>query len=549
MFRNLVFAACSLFLLVSCESKDGQAQRPPCPADKLCLHFGNVSEPKSLDPHKSTGTWESRVINDVIEGLTTDDPEGKPIPGMAESWTVSPDGLTWTFNLREATWSDGVPVTADDFVFSLRRILDPETAAEYASLIYVIKNAQPVNEGKMPVEALGVRAIDRRTLEIQLEHPAPYLTELANHQTMYPVPKHVVERWGDDWMQPEHFVGNGAYVLRAWKLGDHVLVDKNPRYYNAQNVCIDRIFYYPTTDAVAAQRRVLRGELDVNADIQSNRINALRSDPASAPYVRVNTYLGVAYIAFNAGPQGEVPGLKDVRVRRALAMAIDREFITNKLLRGGQVPAYSFVPPGVANYVEKPPLPYYAGWTLERRQAEARRLLREAGYGPNNPLVVEIKHRNSADPMLVMPAIQADWRAVGVDARLIVNETQIAYQSYRIRDFDVADAAWIADFNDPMSFLYLQQSATGSQNYGDYNNPEFDRLLALADREPDSARRAQYLYQAEKIMLDDAPVAPTYFYVNKSLVAPDITGWVDNIVDRHRAKYLCFQDRQARLGR
>jgi len=221
-------------------------------------------------------------------------------------------------------------------------------------------------------------------------------------------------------------------------------------------------------------------------------------------------------------------------------MAIDREFITSKLMRGGQVPAYTFVPPGVANYKGATP-PIWSTWTFEQRQAEARRLLTEAGYGPNNPLKIEIKHRNTADPMLIMPSIQADWKAVGVNATLAQNEGQIAYAAYRARDFQVADAAWIADFNDAMSFLYLQQSATGSQNYGDYKNPEYDALLAKADNEPNAALRADYLAEAERTMLDDAPVAPIFFYVSKNLVNPKITGYSDNIVDQHRMRYICVK--------
>jgi len=511
--------------------------RAPCPAGKVCLEYGNVSEPVTLDPHKATGTWEDRILSETLVGLTEDDPAGRPAPGVAERWEVTPDGLVWTFHLRKAVWSDGAPVTAEDFVFSLRRILSPETASEYASLLYLIVGAEAFNEGKAPPEALGVRALDPRTLEIRLTHPAPYLPELAKHHTMFPVPKHAVEKWGDAWAQPEHYVANGPYVVKSWRLGDRVTLEKNPRYWNADKVCIDRVNFYPTSDAASAERRVRRGELDVNADIQSNRIAFLRE---KAPgYVHTYTYLGVAYLAFN----NTVPAFRDPRVRRALAMSIDRDFITGKLLRGGQIPAYAFVPPGVANYTASRP-PAWAAWPLEKRQAEARRLLAAAGYGPNRPLKISIKHRNTPDPMLFMPAIQADWKAVGVQTELIQNEGQIAYAAYRARDFVVADAAWIADYNDPMSFLYLMQSTTGAQNYGDYKSPAYDALLARADAEPDAKRRADVLAEAEHSMLEDAPVAPIYFYVNKNLVTPKVTGWVDNLVDHHRLRYLCMRGSQ-----
>jgi oligopeptide transport system substrate-binding protein len=520
-------AALSLF---GCAPKG--PSRSPCPAGKTCLQVGNVNEPISLDPHKIQGTWEDRILADQLMGLTQDDAAGHAIPGMAERWTTSPDGLVWTFYLRDAKWSDGVPVTADDFVFSFRRILLPQTASEYASLIYFIKNAQAVNEGKAPKETLGVRAVSPRVLEITLDHPAPYLPEVAKHQTMYPVPEHMVEKWGDAWARPEHYVSNGPYVITDWRLGDYVKAVKNPHFYDADKVCIDQIYYYPTTDATMAERRVRRGELDMNADIASNRIAFLRQRMPG--YVHTNTYLGVTYLAFNSA----VPAFKDKRVRVALDMAIDRDFITKKLLRGGQTSAYTFVPPGVANYKSAKP-PAWATWTLERRQAEARRLLAAAGFGPANPLKIEIKHRNTPDPSLFMPAVQADWKAVGVEVRLVQNEGQIAYAAYRARDFQVADAAWVADYNDAMSFLYLQQSATGAQNYGDYKNPAYDALLARADNEPNAAIRADYMAQAEAVMLDDAPVVPIYFYVNKNLVNPKVTGWVDNIVDHHRTRFLC----------
>jgi len=534
--RNLsILLACAAF---AAGCAPGKPARPACPPGKVCLLKGNGSEPATLDPHKATGTWEDNIVSDVIVGLVTDDAAGRAIPGMAERWTTSPDGLTWTFYLRDALWSDGVPVTADDFVFSLRRIMLPDTASEYASLLYLIKNAQAVNEGKAAKETLGVRAITPKVLEITLEHPAPYLLELAKHQTMYPVPRHVVEKWGAAWSQPAHYVGNGPFRLTEWRLGDYVKVVKNPRFYDADKVCLDEIYYYPTNDAISAERRVKRGELDVNDDIQSNRIAFLRQQMPG--YVRTHTYLGVAYLVFNT----HVPAFKDRRVRVALDMAIDRDFITRKLLRGGQVPAYTFVPPGVANYQPATP-PVWAKWPLERRQAAARVLLAQAGYGPGSPLRTSIKHRNTPDPMLFMPAIQADWKAIGVHADLMQNETQIAYAAYRARDFEVADAAWIADFNDAMSFLYLQQSSTGAQNYGDYKSPVFDALLAKADHQPDAKLRANDLAEAEAVMLRDATVAPVFFYVNKNLVSPKVTGWVDNIIDHHRSKYLCFEGAKA----
>jgi oligopeptide transport system substrate-binding protein len=536
MNRALIAIGLTLGLLAGCGDKPA---RPACPPGKLCLHVGNMAEPTTLDPQKSTTVQADNIIGDLFVGLVTHDAESKAIPGMATSWTTSPDGLVWTFKMRDAVWSDGVPATADDFVYTMQRLQDPATTAEYSYLAYVIKNAEAVNTGKLPVSALGVKALDPHTLQMTLEHPAPYLPELLKHNAFYMTPAHTIRKWGDSWMEPGHFVSNGPFVLQEWKLGNPIHLLKNPRFYDAANVCLDEVYYYATNDSVSAERRVRRGELHANVDIQSNRIAFLKKE--APEIVRTNTWLGVDYLIFNAN----LAPFKDVRVRQALSMAIDREFITGKLLRSGTKAAYSFVPPGVAGYPGGP-RPYWQGWSLERRQAEARRLLAAAGYGPSRQLRFEVKQRNTADPLLIMPAIQADWRLVGVQADLVPNESQIAYAAYRVRDFQMADASWIADFDDASNFLDLFQSSTGVMNYGDYKNPAFDVLAAQAAREPDAAKRAALLVRSEQMVLDDAGVVPIYFYISKNLVRPEVTGWVENVPDKHFKRWICFKDAAAR---
>ena len=536
MLRAAALLALSLSLSLALGScGPSKPLRAPCAAGKLCLQFGNTAEPTSLDPPKTVGVWEDRILGEMLIGLTQNDAEGRPVPGMAKAWETSPDGLTWTFHLREAKWSDGVPVVADDFVFGAQRLMNPATASEYSYLDYVIKNAQAVNAGKLPPSALGVKALDPKTVQITLEHPAPYLPELLKHQTMYPAPRRAVEKWGDAWTQPAHYLANGPYRLAEWRFGDHIRLVRNPAYYAADKVCYDEVSFYPTADAVSAERRVRRGELDVTTDIQSNRIAYLRRPDQIPAYVHVATYLGVAYLVFNTR---DAPAFRDRRVRIALDMAVDREFITKKLLRGGQLAAYTFTPPGVANYTGAKP-PVWASWSIERRQAAARALLAQAGYGPGHPLSFEYKHMNTPDPMLIAPAVQADWRDIGVTVTLAQEDGQIAYQDYRLRNFQAGFTSWIADYNDATSFLGLLQSQTGAQNYGDYSNPKVDALLNAADHEPDVGRRAGYLRQAESIILDDAAVTPIYFFVSKNLVNPAITGWKDNIVNWHRVQYLC----------
>jgi oligopeptide transport system substrate-binding protein len=532
---GLAVVACAAVLAVcACQ---GKPERPACAAGQVCLEYGNSSEPSTLDPQTSQLVDEAVVIGDLMMGLTTDAPDGSAVPGMATSWETSPDGLVWTFHLREARWSDGAPVTAGDFVYAYRRILDPATAATYAYLVAVLKNGQAVNAGKAAPETLGARALDARTLQLTLEHPVPYLPQLAKHQSFFPVPRHVVQRWGEGWTQPGRYVSNGAYRLVSWRLGDYLRVEKNPRFWDAAQVCVDRIDYYPTTDSVAAERRVARGELDLNTSFQSNRIGRLKATLGG--YVRTHSTLATVYLIFNTA---DFAPFKDVRVRRALSLAVDREFITGKLMRAGQIPAYAFVPPGIASYAPVAPPPW-AALPFASRQAEARRLLAAAGYGPGRPLKFEIKAANSPDTQLIGQALQADWKLVGAEASLLQNEGQIAFAAYTARDFQAAPISWYADYDDPLTFLALFKSDTGAQNYGDYRNPAYDALLAAADREPDVGRRAKILGRAEQMMLDDATIAPVYYVVNRALVSPRITGWVDNATHTHRARWLCVKGR------
>lgn len=524
-------------MLAGCQ---GEPQRAPCPAGQRCLMWGNTAEPTTLDPQQMTTLPEFAIGGDLIIGLTTDAPDASVAPGMATRWETSPDGLVWTFHLRQADWSDGVPVTADDFVYAYRRILKPETAASYAYLVYLLKNGEAVSEGKLPPEALGARAIDDHTLELTLEHPAPHLPELLKHSAFYPVPKHTIERYGADWVQPGRFVSNGPYVLKAWRLGDYVRVEKNPRFWDAAHVCIDRADFLPTADAVSAERRIKRGELDVNTSFQSNRITLLRRPGYLPEHVHTHVQLATTYIVFNTRRRQ----FADKRVRRALSEAIDREFLTGKLLRAGQAPAYSFVPPGIASYETGASFDY-AHTPLEARQAEARALLAAAGYTARHPLHLEFQTGMTPDSLLLGEAIQADWSAIGVKVQLHPVEGQINFADLRARNFEVALASWSADFNDPTTFLTLMKSDTGPQNYGEYNSPRFDAFLAAADAEADLKARAHLLRQAEQTMLDDQNVAPIYFVVSRNLVTPQLSGWVDNVEDFHRIRWMCLPPRRA----
>jgi oligopeptide transport system substrate-binding protein len=341
---------------------------------------------------------------------------------------------------------------------------------------------------------------------------------------------------------PAHFVSDGAYRLTDFRLGDYVRIQKNPFFEDAPRVCFDRVDFYPIADQVAAERRVLRGELDVSAGVQPNRVRRLRSNPTYAPYVHEHSYLSTLYLIFN---RRDVRPLKDVRVRQALSMAIDRAFITDKLMGAGQIPTTAFVPRGIAGYLppDAPhPRPYWSDWPLERREAEARRLMAEAGYGPGRPLRLELKTTNAPGSTLFSQSIQADLKSIGADVAFRQEDGVVVFQSFNIRDFQLGLGGWIADYDDPGTFLTLMRSSTGAQNYGDYRNPAFDALLDQADHEPSAARRAAILARAEQMVLDDAAVGPIMNGVNLNLVDPRITGWVDNDADIHPIRLLCRDD-------
>lgn len=533
IFRTTLLMAASAVVLAACGGSGDVDE------NSVVLHRGNSAEPLTLDPHKASGTWENNVIGDMFIGLFTDDANAAPIPGMAESWTVSEDGLTWTFVLREAVWSDGVPVTAGDFEYAFQRILNPATLAQYSSLLYPIENAEAVNSGEMPLDAVGVEALDDRTLEIRLENPAPYLPGLLTHYTTFPVPRHVVEQYGDQWIQPEHIAVNGPYELVQWSTNNFVHVQRNPLFYDNENVCIDEVFYYPTVDATAGVRRVQNGELHLNNEFPGQHIDRLRREMPE--YVRVHPYMGTVYFSMN----NDYGPFSDARVRNALGMAVNREFLAEEIYRDGRSAAYSLVPPDVANYAGGVQVEW-ADWPMEQRRERARELLMEAGYGPDNPLEFEYSHRSTGDNPRIAPVVQQDWDSIAdwVDVSIVQIETQIHYENLRSADYEVGDGGWIADYNDPYNFLFLAEERSIPMNYSRYRNAEYDDLLTRANQELDMEIRASMMAEAEQMMIDDMPIIPVVFYVNRAVVSPEVTGWEDNIVHIHRTRFMCLQDEE-----
>ncbi|HXC55042.1 MAG TPA: peptide ABC transporter substrate-binding protein [Rhizomicrobium sp.] len=509
---------------------------PPATA-LVVLNRGNGAEIKSLDPHFIDGINESSVDGDLLIGLLTVDAMGAPIPGAATRWETSPDGKTWTFHLRDHVWSDGRPVTAADFVFAWRRLLDPKTGAAYAYNLWVVKNAHAVSEGRLPPSALGVRAPDDKTFVVDLEHPAAYLPELLTHDTAYPLPRHVLLARGNAWSRPGTFVGNGPYVPREWVANDHLTLVKNPRFYDAAHVHIDVVNYYPTPDSEAALRRLRAGELDTQTPIPLTEIGWLRRNMPAI--VHTKPFLGLSYISINL----RRPPLTDLRLRRALNLAFDRETITERVLRLGEPPAYSIVPPTTANYPKGPTLDFRT-LAPPARLAKAQWLMAQLGYGPDNHLRLGYETFDEPNNKRIAAVMQAMFRQIWVDLDISVIDAAFHTRNMQTGNYDLGAASWFADFNDASNFLDLLRS-DGGNNYGHYRNLAFDRALDAAQQEPDAKKRGALLAAAEAMALKDEPWIPMRFRTTQDLVQPYVKGWMDNSRDMHRSRWLWLDGKPA----
>ena len=508
--------------------------------DATTLLRGNGAEPETLDPNLSTGTQDDAIMGDLMTGLMTEDPMCLPIPGMAKNWTTSPDGLTWTFSLREALWSDGVPVTAEDFVFSWQRLLEPALAAPYAYFVYFLKNAAAINTGKMPKSALGARALNAHTLEMKLEHPTPYMLELLMHAATFPLPRHVVTAKGRDWARPGNHVGNGAYILKQWIPNGHVLVEKNPRFFDAANVALEKIYFYPTDDYGAALQRMRAGELDIQDRIPTQRIDWIRANmPAAYAPVPI---LVTEYVQVNhtRAPFG------DVRVREAINLALNREVIAQRIRRIGDVPAYALVPPATANYPFGTELGFKS-MPYPARTERARALMRAAGFGEQNRLKTTFMIRSTAPGPYrsVAAAIQQMLALAYIDIAILPTDFQVYLAQTQAHDFDMFEGGWSADFNDASTFLELLQTG-GGNNWGVYSSQAFDRMLAAAQSDNDLISRGRKLAAAETIAMTDHAIMPLYNWASPNLVWPYVKGWRENPLDKHRSRWMTV-DQAARI--
>jgi len=503
-------------------------------ATNTTLNIAEPGTPASLDPQLISGVWEFDIVGDLFEGLMSYDADGNIIPGIAKSWDVSKDGKTYTFHLRDAKWSDGTPVTAQDFVFALRREEDPATAAIFANKLYPVLNARAVNEGKMKPDALGVKALDAHTLQVQLAHPTAYFISLMADPVSYPLPESVVRKYGKEWSAPGHMVSDGAFKLASSVPSTNVTAVKNDQYYDADQVSLHKVVYNFGEEGASEVTGFRAGEEDIVRGFPSDSYSTMmRLDPEA---VHNSPWLGIEYYVFNMR-KGQPTA--DRRVREALSMVIRRDVITQKLLKTGEQPAYSFVPEGIDNYT--PASVDFKNMPMVQRMQAAKKLLAEAGYGPSHPLNIQLTFNTGETARRMAVAVAAMWAPLGVHVTMSTAEVSVMYRNLEQGNFQIGGAGWVATFNDAGSFLEQFQS-NAPYNYGAFHNAEYDALYEKSMASADVKQRAEMMRKAEGILLKEDVIAPILYVKALNLVSPDIQGWKENIVDIHRSRYVSFKN-------
>lgn len=504
----------------------------------MVFKFNNGAEPETLDPSIMSGVPEFRIAMQIFEGLTVYNPKDlSPMPGVAESWDISDDGLVYTFHLRkDAKWSDGIPVTAKDFKYAWTRALAPETASPYAYQLWYIKNGEKYTEGKAKPEDLGIEVVDDYTLKVTLENPTPFFIGLTAFQTYMPTPKHVIDKVGvDKWYLAENIVCNGPFKLVEWKPQQEIVLVKNDTYWDKDKVNLDKIIIYPVEDDNTALEMYLNGEVDWITGVPVERMDEMKKHPD----FHVAPYLGTYYYKVNVtGNPPSNKALTDPRVRKALALTINRKYICEYIGKAGQVPAYSYVPSN---------MPGYKGYKFADKEDPelARKLLAEAGYpnGEGFPTIT-ILYNTSEGHKKIAEAIQQMWKKeLNINVELENQEWKVYLNSQRSLNYMVSRSGWIGDYVDPNTFLDMYITNGGNNNTG-WSNAEYDALIEKAKQTTDNDKRMEYFYQAEKILMTELPVIPIYFYVNVYMLKPYVKGIYENILDMHPLKEVYIEKAQ-----
>lgn len=518
-FQALVLIGCGL-ILSACKDTGSRAD----------LVFINGAEPESLDPAIITGQPEGRIVNALFEGLTSYDAFGRAIPGVAESWSLSEDRKTYVFKIRDdAKWSDGSPVTAHDFVASWRRTLSPETGSGYNYQLFYLKNAKAFAEGDQPdFSHVGVRALDDRTLEVELESPTPFFLELCAFPTLHPVPVKWIEAVGDDWIKPGRIINNGAYLLEEWKINDRIRLRRNPAYWNVKNVALEVVDVLPIAKDTVAFNFYASGNADLVMD-KGLAPPSLLEDLKMRPDFHSAPFLGTYFLRFNCA-QGP---FADERIRKAFAMTVDKQKIVERITRAGESAAAGFVPPGLDGHIAPEGLPY----DPER----ARALLAEAGFpdGRDFPLVRYLYSEGGLNEAIAVE-LQSMWRQkLGINVSLARQEWKVYLNSMSTLDYDIARSSWVGDYPDPNTFLDMFVTGGGNNRTG-WSSASYDALIASAASESDPAARLQILAEAERLLvMEAAPICPIYFYVGIQLYDAEKLGGIEpNVLDEHPIKSM-----------
>ncbi|HVW21147.1 MAG TPA: peptide ABC transporter substrate-binding protein [Opitutaceae bacterium] len=521
-------ATASLLLLAGC----GKRETAVAKADLTqTLLLGNMIEPPDLDPQLCYDNFTQQIELALCQGLCEYDPKtNEPTPALAERWEPSGDYLTWTFHLRpNARWSDGDPVTAEDFVYSYHRMCSPNLAAEYAYMMFFLKNGHAFYTGQIrDFDKVGVHAADEHTLVLTLERPISYLPALVCHTSWFPVHRSTIEKFGkmDDrgthWTRPGNFVGCGPFNLVEWIPHQIIRVVKSPTFWNRDHIRLHEVDFYPIEDNSTEEAMFRRGQLHITATLPPDKIPVYRNDPALRPLLTMDPYLGTYFYFFNV----KKPPLNDARVRKALAYAINRKEIVDRVALGGELPAGHLCPPDLAGFTATAEVP--------SDPVSARRLLAEAGFpGGRGFPHLEILYNTNEGHRKIAEAIQAMWkRELGIDVSLRNEEAKVQDDSMRQGSYTIGRYAWVGDYIDPSTFMDLMLGDNGN-NYSGWKNPEYDRLVDAADHDLDQSRRFARYQRAEQILVDQCPIMPIYFYTRCNLRRPDVKGWYSNLLDEH----------------
>lgn len=529
-FRQNIFKCIVIAIFsIACASCGHRSTRVEVGDREQTFHVDNGGEPSDLDPHTAIGEIEHDIMIALFEGLVIGDPKTvEPRPGVAENWDVSEDGLIYTFHLRKnARWSNGDALTANDFLESYHRSLLPSLGNQYSYMLFPVKNAEAFNTGKITdFNQVGFKALDEHTFQVTLHSPTPYFLSLIIHNSWYPVHLPTIKKYGkiDDrnnrWTRPKNLVGNGPFVLKEWKVNSHILVVKNPNYWDASNVKLKQIYFYPTESNDTAERMFRSGQIHTIRACPQSKIEVYKKNKPEL--ITIYPILTTYFYKINVTR----PPFTDKRVRQALAMAIERKAIVESVTRGGELPAYNLTPPNTAGYnsVTK----------ISEDITKARQLLAEAGFpdGKNFPKV-ELLFNTLESHKSIAEAVQQMWKKnLNIEVTLRNEEWKVYLDSTHRMDYFIVRTGWGGDYVDPNTFLDLFLTDGGNNETG-WGNPEYDRLIKVAGSTRDQQKRFEAFQKAEAILMDELPMIPIYFYTRPRLIRPSVKGYYPNLLDQH----------------